>query len=101
MSDILGKIDKIFPAKNGIIAQQHAELEQPLLACRKVLTDLDRVLDKYHDLDKDSQAICLLWHKCKRLWKKLQWEPDSVKDIESRLASNLDNLKLIMGTISV
>ena len=101
MSKSFSKLDTVSSASNGLTAQQHAELEQPLLACRKVLVDLDAVLDKYHDLNEDTQATSRLGNKSKRFLKRLQWEPENVRELQSRLASTVDNLNAIVGIINV
>ena len=101
LSHILSKIDKICSPENGFTAPQYADLEQPLLACRKVLADLDAILDKYHVLNGDTQVTSQLGNKSKRFWKRLQWESEAIKELQSRLASNVDNLNAIMSTIDL
>ena len=63
---------------------QNADLEDFKLGCHNVLRELDKLLDKYCILCTKSSG-----HKTQKIWKKLKWEPDDIRELRSRLTSNI------------
>lgn len=56
--------------------------------CQSVLDELTKTLEKYRDL-KDGGAQRGAKEKVKRAWKRLTFEPEDIRDLRSRICSNI------------
>ena len=65
---------------------QKADLGSILQSCRNVLGDLESLVQKYADLESSSRGIK---HGVKRAWKRFEWDPDELRELRSRIASNI------------
>ena len=65
--------------------------------CRNVLLDLEAVLDKYDDLNTGDTRLS---RRMKRAWKRLEFEPDDIRQLRDRLTSNVALLTSYIGQIS-
>ena len=98
LSNLLQDVDDIVP--DGSLTQKHiADLKDNLHACKNLLNDLDITLDKYQMLDRSSPRT--LGAKSQRIWKRLRWEPADIKELRTRLASNISLLNAFLGTIAI
>jgi len=72
------------------------------IACYDVLNTLDKILDKYQELGSDPRGCDpkSLGFKVRRGWKRLRWEPDDVKDLRSRISSNISLLNAFNGQLT-
>ncbi|SCO89819.1 uncharacterized protein FRV6_13947 [Fusarium oxysporum] len=61
--------------------------------CTRLLEETQTVLFKYHALDDKNG-------KARKIWKRLRWEPDDVKDMRQRLTSNIVLLSTINDTLN-
>ncbi|QKD59885.2 uncharacterized protein FOBCDRAFT_279486 [Fusarium oxysporum Fo47] len=61
--------------------------------CTRLLEEIQTVLLKYHALDDKNG-------KARKIWKRLRWEPDDVKDMRQRLTSNIVLLSTINDTLN-
>jgi hypothetical protein len=66
--------------------QQKTDLLQIADSCRNILDDLYKTLDKYSELEARPKGIN---KKVKRAWKRLTWEPDDIRELRSRVTSNI------------
>lgn len=62
-----------------------------------MLTALEKVLEKYRDLDTNPKSIR---DKSRRVWKRLKWEPDDIRDLRLRIVSSIGLLNAFNGTIA-
>lgn len=67
--------------------------------CKRLLNELDESLDKYSELGQKpgkgpGSAISA---KARRIWKRMKWEPDDVRDIRSRIVSYIATLRAVEG----
>jgi Cdc6-like AAA superfamily ATPase len=62
-----------------------------------VLTALEKVLDKYRELDTSPKRIR---DKSRRVWKRLKWEPDDIRDLRLRIVSSIGLLNAFNATIA-
>ena len=99
LSNVLRDLEDIFPERS-LNERQQADLKDYIKGCDHVLKDLDRILDRYHDLDSATRPS-KLGKKPRRLWKRLKWEPDDVKELRSRLTSNVGLLNAFTTTLSM
>jgi peptidoglycan hydrolase CwlO-like protein len=77
--------------------QQKRDLEDIDKGCRNVLDELERILDKYGELRSDTESI---GKRIKRVWKRLKWEPDDIRELRDRITSNVTLLNTFLGRIS-
>ncbi|TEY86542.1 hypothetical protein BOTCAL_0006g00220 [Botryotinia calthae] len=75
-------------------AKQKSELKEIVDGCRDVLEKLQRLLSTYGELKSDSRGV---GYKAKRIWKRFQWEPDDIKDLRSRITTNVTFLNAFRG----
>lgn len=61
--------------------------------CTRLLEEIQTVLLKYCALDDKNG-------KAQKIWKRLCWEPDDVKDMRHRLTSNIVLLSTINDTLN-
>jgi len=54
-------------------------------------------LDKYDELASRGGN---LGQQVKRAWKKLKWEPEDIRELRDRVASNVALLNTFLGRIS-
>ena len=73
------------------------DLKQVTSSCHLVLLDLEKLMDKYGELETCGGSIR---KKVKRVWKSLKWEPEDIQELRSRLVSNITLLNTLMGQIS-
>ncbi|WYZ35708.1 hypothetical protein EsH8_X_000355 [Colletotrichum jinshuiense] len=64
------------------------QLKEITFNCQSVLDELTKTLEKYRDL-KDGGAQRGAKEKVKRAWKRLTFEPEDIRDLRSRICSNI------------
>lgn len=83
--------------ESDLTPQQEANLEQAISTCEFVLHDLQAVCDKFSKLD-NSQGHS---HKSiRRIWKKLEWEPDEGRELRERISSSIAMLTTLLNQLS-
>jgi tRNA C32,U32 (ribose-2'-O)-methylase TrmJ len=78
-------------------AQQKTELREIADGCLNVLQKLEETLDKYGELKPGSGSM---GKRMKRVWKRLKWEPEDVKELRSRIIANVALLSSFEGKIT-
>jgi peptidoglycan hydrolase CwlO-like protein len=78
-------------------AKQKTELQEIASSCHKILGDLEKALDKYDELQACSGN---LGKRVKRVWKKLNGEPQDIQEIRNRITSNVALLNTYIARIS-
>jgi len=77
--------------------QQKTELQEIANDSRNVLKKLEETLDKYGELESGSRSV---GRRVKRVWKRLKWEPEDIKELRSRIIANIILLNTFQGKIS-
>ena len=77
--------------------QQKTELREIANGSHNVLKKLEETLDKYGELKSNSRSVR---RRVKRVWKRLKWEPDDIKELRSRIVANIILLNTFQGKIS-
>jgi hypothetical protein len=77
-------------------AQQEKELRDITNSCDNVLSELKQTLDKYSEL---KSAYVGAGSRAKRIWKRLKWEPDDIKELRSRIIANVTLWNAFQGKI--
>jgi hypothetical protein len=103
LSIILQDVETVLPERE-LTKQQQTELHDIAEGCRNVLQNLNETLDKYQELDSNPKTF---GRKARRVWKRLKLEPEDIKELRSRMSSNVvllnafnsqltrDNVKLV------
>ncbi|KAH6705255.1 ankyrin repeat-containing domain protein [Leptodontidium sp. MPI-SDFR-AT-0119] len=77
--------------------QQKTELREIADGCLNVLKKLEETLDKYGELKSGSGSV---GKRIKRVWKRLKWEPEDIKELRSRIVANVALLNTFQGKIA-
>jgi len=77
--------------------EQEAELKQIANGCRNVLSELEHTLDEYDELKSGHGSVS---KRVKRVWKRLKWEPEDIKQLRSRISSNIALLNAFTSRIT-
>ncbi|KAL8789585.1 MAG: hypothetical protein Q9213_001021 [Squamulea squamosa] len=78
-------------ARNTLPSSQLAGLRSVTQGCRKVLDDLQIIVDRYHSLGSKS----------KRNWDRLAWGKENIIELRSRLISNTVLLNTFISTSQI
>ena len=78
-------------------AKQKTDLQEIASSCHKILSDLEKTLDKYDELQTHGGN---LGKRVKRVWKKLKWEPEDIRELRDRITSNVTLLNTYIAQIS-
>jgi hypothetical protein len=65
--------------------------------CREVLVNLEQMLAKY---DTVQTSDARFGDRMKRAWKRLEFEPDDIRELRDRLTSNVTLLSTYLGQLS-
>jgi hypothetical protein len=65
--------------------------------CRNVLDELQRILDKYSELGSEYASV---GKRIKRVWKRLNWKPDDIDELRSRISTNIGFLNAFNGRLT-
>ncbi|KAJ3484049.1 hypothetical protein NLG97_g7154 [Lecanicillium saksenae] len=77
--------------------QQKALLQDIVGGCHNALLDLEKDLGKYGDLEPDG---CDTKKKMKRMWNRVKWNQNDIRDVRGRLVSNTALLSASLDRIS-
>ena len=74
-------------------------MEDITAGCRNVLEGLKDTLGKYQELDSNSNDRTFA-RKARRVWKRVKWEPDDIREFRSRITTNITLLNGFNGRIT-
>ncbi|KAH8592112.1 hypothetical protein B0O99DRAFT_717254 [Bisporella sp. PMI_857] len=80
-----------------LIDQQKVQLKEIATGCRNVLDELESTLDKYGELRPGPAS---LGARARRVWKRLKWEPEDIKELRCRIVSNITLLNSFQGMLA-
>jgi|SRR5579862_2998722 len=93
---------KIASPQRDLNDEQHKDLYSITEGCHNVLKTLNETLEGYQELDpnpKDYDSKSFRF-KVRRGWKRLRWEPDDIKELRSRITSNVSLLSAFNGRLT-
>jgi tRNA C32,U32 (ribose-2'-O)-methylase TrmJ len=96
LSIVLQDVEVVL-SEPDLSTQQKTELQEIANSSRNVLKKLEETLDKYGELKSGSRSV---GRRVKRVWKRLQWEPEDIKELRSRIIANIILLNTFQGKIS-
>jgi hypothetical protein len=70
-------------------SRANPELDNVAKGCFNVLTKLKETLEKYQELGFDQKTF---GKTSRRVWKRLKWEPEDIRELRSRITSNISLL---------
>jgi hypothetical protein len=65
--------------------------------CRNVLDELQRILDKNTELSSETGSV---GKRIKRVWKRLNWKPEDIDELRSRIGTNIGFLNVFNGRLT-
>ena len=100
LSIILDDVKVVLPQRD-LTSERRKELVSIIVGCYNVLNTLDETLGKYQELGSDPKNCDpkSFRSKFRRGWKRLRWEPDDVKELRSRITSNISLLNAFNGQL--
>ncbi|KFY02660.1 hypothetical protein O988_02000, partial [Pseudogymnoascus sp. VKM F-3808] len=96
LSIVLQDADVAFP-KQELNTDQKRDLEAIDKGCRNVLDELQRILDKYSELGSEYASV---GKRIKRVWKRLNWKPEDIDELRSRISTNIGFLYAFNGRLT-
>ena len=77
--------------------QQKNELKAIADGCLNVLEKLEQTLDKYSEPKSGPRSV---GSRVKRVWKRFRWEPEDIKELRSRISTNVSLLSAFNGRLT-
>lgn len=88
---------EIISSTKGLSTGQQDELDTIASTCRSTLTDIEKKIDKYTELEGSQDTKRKI---AKRIWKRLTWEPNDINELRSRIRNNVALLNAFYGKTS-
>jgi hypothetical protein len=82
---------------NELQNEQKVRLEEVTAGCWNVLHTLEQTLGNYDELNTGHRSV---GKKVKRVWKRLNWEPEDIKELRSRISTNINLLNAFTAGIT-
>jgi hypothetical protein len=64
--------------------------------CRNILKTLNETLNKYQELNSNPKTF---GREVRRVWKRLKWEPEDIKELRKRIIANIILLNTFQGRL--
>ena len=96
LSNILKNVDVVLSQLEPD-SQEKEELQDITASCQNVLEELEKTFEKYRELESKPESV---GEKTSRAWKRLQWEPEDICDLRSRISSNVTLLNTFNGRLA-
>ncbi|KFZ00163.1 hypothetical protein V500_01159 [Pseudogymnoascus sp. VKM F-4518 (FW-2643)] len=77
--------------------EQKRDLEEVYRGCRNVLDELQGILDKNNELSSESEGVA---SRIKRVGKRLNWKPEDINELRSRISTNIGFLNAFNGRLT-
>jgi hypothetical protein len=84
---VLVDIEVVLPGRE-LTDQQTAELHKITESCRDVFRELEETLVKYEEVGEPSDRTSIS-KKAKRVWMRVKWKPEDLKDFRTRIIANV------------
>ncbi|KAI0593638.1 hypothetical protein F4775DRAFT_586693 [Biscogniauxia sp. FL1348] len=96
LSIIIHDVDDVL-SECTLDTQQKTHLEEIAGSCRSTLIDLEKILSKYSKLQTHDRS---LGSNVKRIWERITWEPEDIRELRDRIISNITLLTAFSQRIS-
>ncbi|KAI1876773.1 uncharacterized protein JN550_000845 [Neoarthrinium moseri] len=78
-----------FLDEHDLVQAQEESLGEVISNCRGTLEDIHRILNTFSALELKEDGIR---KRARRVWQRVKWEPDEIRDLRSRVTSNVTAL---------
>lgn len=75
-------------------SREKEDLERIIASCRNVLRELEKTLGKYGVLESKQKSV---GKKIRRAWERWEWEPNDIRELRTRISSNVTLLNAFNG----
>ena len=82
---VLQDADVAYPNQE-LSTDQKRDLEDIDKGCRNVLDELQRIVDKNSEVGTECRSV---GKRIKRVWKRLNWKPEDINELRSRISTNI------------
>ncbi|CZR64265.1 related to ankyrin [Phialocephala subalpina] len=96
LSIVLLDVEVVLSSRE-LCKEQEAELKQIANGCGNVLDQLEHILDEYDEPESGHRSPI---KRAKRMWKRLKWEPEDIKQLRNRIGTNIGLLNAFIGRLS-
>jgi hypothetical protein len=101
LSIIIDDVKVVLPQRD-LTSKQSKDLDSIIVGCYNVLNTLNGTLEKYQELasdpkDGDPKSFR---YKVRKGWRRLRWEPEDIKELRSRITSNISLLNAFNGQLT-
>jgi hypothetical protein len=88
--------------QRDLTSEQRQKLVSIIVGCYNVLNTLNKTLERYEELSPDpkDEVSKSFRFKVRKGWKRLRWEPGDVKELRSRITSNISLLNAFNGQLT-
>ncbi|KAI3570569.1 hypothetical protein IWW34DRAFT_903503 [Fusarium oxysporum f. sp. albedinis] len=93
LSIVLGDVD-VCVSNDYLADKDRKDLLQTARECRNILDELSDIAIANRVLDIQSSVGT--GNRMKRVWKRLKWDPDDIRDIRGRISSNVSLLNAFL-----
>jgi tRNA C32,U32 (ribose-2'-O)-methylase TrmJ len=94
LSNVLRDIEDL--PRQELNSQQTTEFHDIAEGCHNVLAKLNETLEKYQELDSDPKTF---GRKVRRVWKRLEFEPEDITELRSRIVDNTTLLNALQARL--
>jgi hypothetical protein len=93
---------KVVLSQRDLTGKQKKELVDIFVGCYSVLSTLNKILDKYQEVGSDPKGCDPknFGFKVRRGLERLRWEPEDIKELRSRITSNISFLNAFNGQLT-
>jgi hypothetical protein len=95
LSIVLQDIEIVFPER-ALNDEEKKNLRDIVSGCQNVLDKLKEISGKYSELRSDTGSV---GKRITRVWKRLKWEPEDIKELRSRISTNIGLLNAFYGRL--
>jgi hypothetical protein len=100
LSSVLRDIEDFLDEREPT-SQQKTELQDIAKGCRNVLDELKETLERYKELDSNSNPNPKTFARnARRVFKRLKWEPEDIKELRNRIVANITLLNAFHGRLT-
>ncbi|OPB36014.1 hypothetical protein A0O28_0111800 [Trichoderma guizhouense] len=78
--------------------ERSQEYQSVVTSCKHLLVRLKRTLEEYSGIAKDDKTGKRT--AIKRVWKRLKWEPDDIRDIRSHISVKINTLRSLNDQVT-
>ena len=96
LSIVLQDADVAFPNRE-LNNDQKRDLEDIDKRCRNILEELQQILNQNSELSSESGSV---GKRIKRVWKRLNWKPEDIDELRSRINTNIGFLTAFNGRLT-